>query len=366
MAKKSPEKDKQPDTWLDVISGNRLAIYTLIVIAVFCLVGTLLPQRGTGIPDDQFRMLMGESGSWGFAARIGLLDVFHSLWFQGLVILLLINLTACSWKLLGRIRTSWKTGFKDPRRNARIGVLVIHSSILLIALGVLVRNFFGIDGAMNIPEGGTEDTFALRSGGELQLPFHVQCRKFTVDFYQETGQPKLYRSDLRFTMDSGLTTDATIEVNKPFAFGGYRFFQASYGRIPAKIEMKITRRADGKMFETMEVLPQQTYKTPDGNAHFSVMETDPDKAKSGFAALISEEAHGADPAQFWIFQSHPEFDQSRKGSYSYEILKIGPGGNYTGIMVARDPGVWLVWTGFAAAFVGIFMTFFLPRKQRET
>jgi cytochrome c biogenesis protein len=36
---------------------------------------------------------------------------------------------------------------------------------------------------------------------------------------------------------------------------------------------------------------------------------------------------------------------------------------FTGLIVARDPGVWLVWTGSALLVGGIFWVFFFPHRR---
>jgi len=408
MVKAQENKKKQGESWADVLAGNRLAVYTLIAIVIACLFGVFLPQRGPGLSEAQYQDLLNAEGAWGIAAKIGLLDVFHSLWFYGLILLLLINLTVCSIKryqnfakfdrtfptepgpeLLNRmpyklefsataiddatvasvLSIKKKVGtshsayyYSETGRMGRYGVFAIHGAVLLLAIGVMIGNLFGIDGTINIPEGESYSTILLRKGGAYDLPFQVRCDKFTVEFY-DSGQPKLFRSVLTFIPPYGNPVKADIEVNKPVAFGGYRFFQASYGQIPEKLTMRITRRADNKIFEPLSVFAQQSYKTPDGEAQFGVMQTDPDKANAGPAAMVVEEIPGSDETSFWIFKTHPEFDQSRNGKYFYELMDIGPGGYYTGIMVAADPGVWVVWTAFAVGFLGLILAFFVPHRR---
>ena len=36
---------------------------------------------------------------------------------------------------------------------------------------------------------------------------------------------------------------------------------------------------------------------------------------------------------------------------------------YTGLQVSRDPGVWVVYTGFILMILGIYITFFMSHKQ---
>jgi cytochrome c biogenesis protein len=36
---------------------------------------------------------------------------------------------------------------------------------------------------------------------------------------------------------------------------------------------------------------------------------------------------------------------------------------YTGLQVSRDPGVWVVYTGFILMIIGIYLTFFMSHQQ---
>jgi len=43
----------------------------------------------------------------------------------------------------------------------------------------------------------------------------------------------------------------------------------------------------------------------------------------------------------------------------------GGGKPYTGLMVVKDPGVWVVWIGFGMLVLGIHLSFYLRRKSSQ-
>jgi cytochrome c biogenesis protein len=52
----------------------------------------------------------------------------------------------------------------------------------------------------------------------------------------------------------------------------------------------------------------------------------------------------------------------RKGDVVIAIADYLPR-YYTGLQVSRDPGVWVVYTGFILMIIGIYITFFMSHKQ---
>ena len=58
------------------------------------------------------------------------------------------------------------------------------------------------------------------------------------------------------------------------------------------------------------------------------------------------EKPGKPASQFWLLQNHPQFDRQRKDTHFLSFTGIDQV-FYTGLQVARDPGVNVVWLGCA-------------------
>ena len=120
-----------------------------------------------------------------------------------------------------------------PRNRWRIGFAVTHLSILLILLGAVMTVFLKQEGQLSIQE-GQESSTVMRSpqagvSPQLRLPFAIRLDAFEIDVYPGTNRPAMYRSRVHVRDAArGEPMPAVIEMNKPLAYGGYRFFQSSY------------------------------------------------------------------------------------------------------------------------------------------
>jgi cytochrome c biogenesis protein len=150
------------------------------------------------------------------------------------------------------------------RRGAanKIGYLAAHSAIVLICIGglldgdlllkglmlvqgktvyagsgpVLDSNVLpagnpGFRGTIEVTEGARAGTaqLALPDGVVLQqLPFDIELKKFTVDFYP-TGQPKLFASEVVLhDRATGATRTAQVKVNEPLIEQGIAIYQSGF------------------------------------------------------------------------------------------------------------------------------------------
>jgi len=254
----------------------------LLSIALTSVIGTLIPQNQN--PDAYFRAY----GEFFFKLFnvLGIFDMYHSWWFQCLIILLTTNVIVCS---INRFSATWKIVFvKNPpfnlsrfrkldqqeaftnqnkisdlkkiyepfiakrfgytrteptekgfcifaekQRWTRFGVYTVHLSIVLLLLGGLVGSIFGFEGFVNIPEGEKVDSIRIRSTGDIKkLGFEIKCEDFNVSFYNN-GAPKEFRSSLTILEEGKPVHKKDIIVNDPMRYKGINIFQSSYGKMPS-------------------------------------------------------------------------------------------------------------------------------------
>ncbi len=181
------------------LASLKVTVVLVLLIGVVLSAGTILESlRGTE------------------AARA----VYYAPWFYALQALFALNL-ACS--LVDR----W------PQNRWRVGFAVTHLSLLLILGGALVTFLFKQEGRMAIYEGQESNAVMQKPApGEppgFKLPFSIRLDAFELDLYPGTGQPEMYRSRVQVVDAArGVRQPAVIEMNRPLAYGGYRFFQSSY------------------------------------------------------------------------------------------------------------------------------------------
>jgi len=376
--------------WVDFLASLKVTVYTLIVLSLACLVGTIVPQKGVSLRPDVLAEKLHEP-LWRWLDMLGFLDVFHSVWFFLLVLLLVVNLVLCTFRFVQRtnrqlrqttavlddagfaalpIRQTVRSSVASTKLADRLAerlrsvgrvtraetdgvihlmaqnsplhryaVVLIHLSILFVIAGAVLRILFGIEGQLLLPEGGMQNIFVDDAGAVYRLPADVRCDRFEVEMYADGRRPKDYRSELVVVENGRETLRKTIEVNDPLHIGPYRLFQATYGReiFPLLTIGDLTLPV---MFDRIQSLPG----TRDGLRI--------DRSRDSDAGLqihinlfAGDALHDA-----WL---------TEKG----EPVQLGPyrvaftdhrEGFYTGLMVAADPGVKFVWIGSALFFFAFF------------
>jgi len=389
----------------------KLAIFTLIALAVASIFGTIVEQNQ---PPERYHEIYED---WAFALfdRINLFDMYHSWWFLALMMLFTINLACCTidrfpkvWKVVRNPRTKMDEGFEKtlplvdrwkkkgtaeewtPRYvdalaslftkpvvseegpevylyaetglASRFGVYVTHLSIIIIFLGAIIGNVAGFKGYVNIPEGQSVSQVPVRGGARLQdLGFAVQCNSFRVETYP-SGQPKAYVSDLSL-IEGGreVLRKKDVVVNDPLQYKGIWFYQSSYGEAGGAVARIRMRKADGSPLGFLSLPPNIPVPIPEYGIIRGV-NFDANFQGRGPALQVVVEKPGTPAASFWISQGNPDTDRQRNDSLVFSFEGLGPR-MFTGLQVARDPGVNIVWVGCALMVIGIIMAFFLSHQR---
>lgn len=393
-----------------LLTSVKLTIFLLISLAVASIIGTIIPQNQ---PSSTYIGLYGEA-AYNLLKRLQFFDLYHSVWFVLLLGILTLNLVICSIK---RFSSTWYvvkrrdikptdflfkslsqrgnmvtskpleevkeicqrllvTRFKKPTttenegiwylyadkgRYTRLGVYVVHLSVILILVGGVIGLFLGFRAHVNIVEGGTADKIFLRGTREgKDLGFVIRCEDFNITYY-DTGQPKEYKSILTILDGGKEVLKKTIRVNHPLSYKGLSFYQSSFG-IARINQVKLhIRPATGDEGYTMDVPLRRWIKAPGGDSFFQVIDFYENLMNFGPAVKIGYRKPGDSPVQFWIFKNDPYFDVGRKGEYIFSLLNY-EGKYYTGLQVTKDPGVWVVWTGCTLMVLGFVVALFMSHQ----
>jgi cytochrome c biogenesis protein len=399
----------------DFFTSVRLTIVLLLTLAATSIIGTLIPQNQE--PAAYFEAF------GGFLYRLfsifGLFDMYHSWWFQLMIVLLTINIVVCSIDRisanrrilfakkpafnLARFRNlKRKDTFKDTRsadqlrevcqafvkrhfrhshiettdtgyaiygekgRWTRFGVYTVHLSVVLLLTGGLIGSIFGFDGWVNIPEGESVSQIRLRSQAQvLQLGFEIRCDDFDVSFY-DSGAPKEFRSSLTILEQGREVVKKDIIVNDPLRYKGISMYQSSYGQLPSdKLVLGFTSAKTGKIY-TRDAGVNQPLTIPEKLGTFVLKELRRSVKFQGhdigdaYVGVLTPP--DADAVEVILPVRFPSFDRMRKGEVVIAVVEQ-PQRYYTGLQVAKDPGVWVVYSGFILMIVGCYITFFMSHQQ---
>jgi cytochrome c biogenesis protein len=237
---------------------------------------------------------------------------------------------------------------------------------VLFFLGGLIGARFGMKGFVQIPEGGTVDTIQLQGGGAFKLPFTIRCDDFELQNYPD-GRPKDYISRLTVAKEGRLLQQKTIEVNNPLIQDGIFFYQSSYGKTGGGAVLRVLAR-DGRLLADELQLPEKgSVQVPGTNAVVEFLASTENLKGNGPAVQLTmmdtSGAHSHAGQPFVLLQRFPALDAQRGAELVFQLAGFSPGTPYTGLQVARDPGVPLIWAGALLLTVGTLLAFFLSHQR---
>jgi cytochrome c biogenesis protein len=390
-------------------------VVLLLTLAGTSIIGTLIPQNES---PAQYTKAFGDF-LYRFFVVFDFFDMYHSWWFQLLILLLTANIVVCS---IDRFSAVWKIVFvKNPHFNVsrfrklpdreefeeerppdqlqkryapvvergfgrsrveqtekgfcifaekwrwtRLGVYVVHLSIVLMLFGSLIGSLFGFDGFVNIPEGETINSVRIRNSGSTRpLDFSIRCDDFDVSFY-ESGAPREFRSRLTVIEGGKPAFTKDIIVNDPLRYRGINVFQSSYGRLPpGRVELNVTSKGSGSIFKK-EVRFGSPIDLPEGMGTFELKDFTSSAnfrghnlGESFIGVLVPKTGT---PVEIILPLRFPSFDKMRKGAQVFAVEGYDER-YYTGLQVTKDPGVWVVYSGFILMIAGCVITFFMSHQS---
>ncbi|MBK5273455.1 MAG: cytochrome c biogenesis protein ResB [Desulfuromonadales bacterium] len=403
----------------DFFCSLKLTMFLLISLAVISVIGTIIPQ-GTLAPQYIASITPNKLQLY---KALGFFDMYHSWWFILLLYLLTVNLTACSikrlpyiWKFISHPKLTMDSGLEQTLSNTssiktgqapealkemlatflktefsaplvteadgawhlfaqktpwcRLSVYFVHLSIIVIFIGAMIGSLFGYKSFVNILEGESISKLVTSSKKNIELGFSVQCEKFSATFY-DSGAPKEFKSILT-VLENGKPVPGYVRrpiiVNDPLTYKGITFYQSSYGNA-GEFYFTVTD-LDGKNAVPLTVGSNSSATLPDGSS-MHVLETTADIAPfspglSGPAANIEIHTSAGGSERVVVYANHPNLNIEHaqhhgKGPvihYKGEKKRM-----FTGLQVAKDPGVWVVWLGCALMVAGIYGAFLMSHRR---
>ena len=374
-----------------LISDLRLAIVLLLVIAIASGVGTAIPQRETAEfyhrlydPQPWLGLLPGEG-----VLALQLDHIYSSSWFLGLLAWLALALLLCSWRRqwpalraslrwidyrkprqlsklslaeslatdqpaaslekLGQLLEGkgWQIRRQGDRLAARkgllgkVGPLLVHAGMVVLMLGGAWGAVAGQRAEQYLAPGRSLELMDSRGSSKLTLALD----NFSIQ-RDPAGRPEQFTSQLRILegdgSDGSLLKQAEISVNHPLRFQGVTLYQADWAL--AAISLQLGR-------SPLLQLPLQSFPQLGEQVWGLVLPTRPDGSEPVLLSLGSEqgpvEVYGADGSP--LGQISPGGEALEVKGLPIRVASVLPA---SGILLKRDPGVPLVYAGFAIALAG--------------
>jgi cytochrome c biogenesis protein len=269
--------------------------------------------------------------------------------------------------------------FAQKNLYSRFGVYFLHFSIIVIFIWAMIGSFFGYKAYVSIEEGnGISEVYKRPAVGELMetpeqlakrtinLGFTVRCDKFSVSFY-DNGAPKEFKSILSVIENGKTVIDRRpIIVNDPLTYKGITFYQASYSPAGEPV-FHLTAKNRKDNTQTKLAIRQGDRIALPGGAYLQALEYTQEikpfiPQLSGPALKVAIIPKTGEPQSFLLLRNYPDFDAERGGDLIFTYDSIDEKWQ-TGLQVAKDPGVWIVWAGCALMVIGICMAFFLSHRR---
>ncbi|MEL6438546.1 MAG: cytochrome c biogenesis protein [Cyanobacteria bacterium J06621_8] len=386
--------------FLTMIADLRLAIVLLLAIAILSITGTIIEQAETLTFYQQnypeFPALYGFL-TWKVILAWGLNHVYSTWWYLSLLILFGASLTACTFtRQLPALKTAnrWKF-YQKPKQFeklalsteldegsiqrlipllqqqsyqvwqqdntlyarkglvGRIGPIIVHLGMLIVLGGAIWGIFTGFFAQEMVPGGATfkiSNIIELGPWGTNQIPddWSVKVNRFWIDYTPEGNVDQFY-SDLSIVGDRGaeLKRD-TIYVNKPLRYDGVTIYQTNWGIAAVQVQLN-----NSPIFQ----LPLAKLDTLGaGDIWGTWIPTKPDMS-SGVSLLVKDLQGTA-----LIYNQQGELSSAIRLGQSVAIadtnIKLIDIIGSTGLQIKADPGVPIVYTGFALLMLGVMMSYF--------
>ena len=368
------------------LSDLRVAIVLLFLIALSSAVGTAIPQGDAPrsyveayATRPWLGLLNGEQ-----VLQLQLDHVYSSVWFLSLLAWLGLALILCSWRRqwpalqaarrwvdysnprqLSKLaiaeslpctdsnsalqafsavlsQQGWRLERKDNRFAARkgtagrVGPLLVHTGLILLMLGAVWGVLAGNRLERFLAPGRTLDL--LSRDGDSQVSILLEA--FQVD-RDPAGRAEQFRSQLHLE-ENGNSLDREISVNHPLRHRGITIYQADWSL--AAITLQIGRSPQLQLaLRSFPELGEQVWGL--------VLPTRPDGSEPVFLSVENEQG----PIN--IFDTDGTLlTLLRPGGPAVDVkglpMRVNSVLPASGLLLKRDPGVPLVYLGFAVMLIG--------------
>jgi cytochrome c biogenesis protein len=171
-----------------------------------------------------------------------------------------------------------------------------------------------------------------------------------VSFYPG-GAPKDYVSTVSVVEDGKTILEKEIRVNDPLNYKGVSIYQASYGK-----SANFLFNIGGE-----NVTLQERSRYAKGDLLMMVARFEPDVHSYGPGVMVAYLDQGK-PKTAWFLRNVARLkEQTIQGT----VIRLDDIKEefYTGLQVSRDPGIWMVWAGFAFILLGLYVNFFVDYRR---
>jgi cytochrome c biogenesis protein len=222
----------------------------------------------------------------------------------------------------------------------------------------------------------------IHEGRTIEVPeagISLRLDKFQTEYYPN-GAVRDWKSTLTVLEGGQDIRTQTIEVNHPLSFRGFMFYQSQYGYDweNPRFELLAQKKDDPEFGDQLNLRLNEKKLLSDGETEVEAVSFVPDffigedgrvgsrsAQPNNPAVLIEGRQQGERIFAAWVFSRYPDFGQmhsDKEHEFTFQFQKLDST-QYSGIEMARDPGVNFIWLGCILLTLGLFVAFFWPPSE---
>ncbi len=377
------------------LASMNLAIFLLTAISLLIII-----QLASEKLIDSFKQL-----NW--LKTIASTDLYHSQWFNVLLILFCINLLACSIKRLPKtikllkyssrelkeneidslplferikveesIESSEKLSslitnhfkktifvkkesgqinlYAEKGRYTHLGFYLAHVSILLIVLGVML-SASGYEYNFKMTKDQLLDPLVVQDskGVKKTLDFSLLCEDIKTIYYQGTSKVKGHQSTLKNLNDGEKVKTQVLDFSHPLKYGGIEIYQGHNVRKIKYAKIKVVSKDDETNF--FQVKNGERFSLKDTDIIITAWKI---KSRANTLQLRSS----LSPSRLLVSNTPVSFSDKRLKDYQFSLLEVIQK-EAISLKVIKDPGKELIWYATFCMLIGFGIVFFIPHQR---
>ena len=377
------------------LADLRFAIFILLLIALFSIIGTIIEQdQPLEIYKQNYPLINPIFGflSWDIIIKFGLDHVYKTAWFIFLIVLFGISLLTCTIlqqlpslkiarrcqffrvkKQFRKLKTYYESFnpqinqllFKIQERQysifqqkntiycykgliGRVTPIIVHFSMILILIGSIYGSLTGFTAQEIIPKTEIFHIQNLLSIGQLtKIPnLSARVNDFWITYTDKTTINQFY-SDISVLNNSGSEIDRqTILVNSPETYQNVYYYQTDWNLVGLRFEIN-----------SLDPIIQYPLLSPIKRGEKIWISWIPtaDTLDDGLTFLVNNlQGSGLLYNKVGSFLGNWELNENLQTYSSMKPIDII---SSTGLQIKTDPGIPLVYTGFGLLMVSTVISY---------
>ena len=270
----------------------------------------------------------------------------------------------------------------------RLGAYAVHVGLLTIFIGGFLTGQMGNTGQMALQPGQTSNQIyevvsVLDQLNQVtkELPFEIYCTDIQQKLIKRDESISAmntidWLTKIQIKDESG-TTEATVQMNRPFDYRGYRFFQSSFVAVGRARNITVrAKAADGSVQDvvvprggTTTLADGTNIRFVDFRGNFSLAKEDPNEDTSDYpnpgAILQVTPASGFSQTAYAFGEKLKDMPVAQKpvAGYTYSLVDFEKVGDQHILSVQRDPGASVVYIGFIILSLTLIAVFFFSHQR---